>query len=655
MKKRSILPCICIKQRDTIIAAFPKMQFTTMVEEKENDDEYPPFNSSIIQDKDLLRKSDFTNLKNTGLRVLDLIDNGSLHPDPAIYQKLFLTCTLNGRLREGRIVHNHFLNSPFKNYSIMHNTVLNMYCKCGSLEDAHKVFDEMPKRDMVAWTSLITGYSQNDRPQIALSLFPQMIRLGLKPNHFTFGSLLKAAAGVPNVIDGRQVHAFSFKYGYCSDIYVGSSLVDMYAKCGWLDEAHCIFQSMKSKNEVSWNALISGYARKNEGETAISIFRTMQREDFKPTSFTYSSLFSACSSTGSLEQGKWVHAHMIKSGQKLIAFVANTLIDMYAKSGSIEDSKRIFDRVIKRDLVSWNTMLTAFSQHGFGMETVNWFEKMIEIGIEPNAITFLCVLTACSHSGLVEKGERYFELMKQYEIDRDMSHYVTMVDLLGRNGKLNRAEQFIREMPIIPSAAVWGALLGACRIHKNAELGVYAAERVFELDPFDSGPHIILYNIYASAGKWDDAAKVRKAMKESGLKKEPACSWVEIENVVHMFVAGDDAHSRNEEIRAKWDEISVLIKEIGYVPDTSHVLLFIDEKEREMKLRNHSEKMALSFSLLHTPPGSTIRIKKNIRVCGDCHSAFKFVSRVVGREIILRDTNRFHHFRDGSCSCKDYW
>lgn len=401
--------------------------------------------------------------------------------------------------------------------------------------------------------------------------------------------------------------------------------------------------------------MIAGHARKGEGEHALSMFQEMQRADFKPTHFTYSSVFSVCASTGSLEQGKWIHAHVIKSGGKLVSFVGNTLLYMYAKSGSIEDAKKVFDRLVKQELVSWNSMLTGYAQHGLGKESVQWFEEMLRIGIEPNLVTFLCVLSACSHAGLLDEGLYYFELMKKHVIEPQVSHYVTIVDLLGRAGLLDRALKFIREMPIEPTAAVWKALLGACRMHKNMELGAYAAEHVFELDPYDSGPHVLLSNIYASAGRWGDVAKVRRMMKESGVKKEPACSWVEIENAVHLFVANDDAHPQREDIYRKWEEISGKIKEIGYVPDTSHVLLFVDQHEREVKLQYHSEKLALAFALLKTPPSSPIQIKKNIRVCGDCHSAIKFVSKLVDREIIVRDTNRFHHFHDGLCSCRDYW
>ncbi|KAG7963256.1 hypothetical protein I3843_09G109900 [Carya illinoinensis] len=608
----------------------------------------------VVQDKDLLRKSK-THNSPTGLHVLDLIDRGSLEPDRTLYNKLLKKCTQFGMVKEGKAVHFHIIRSEFSDDLVILNSVLNMYAKFGALDDARKLFGEMPCKDVVSWTALIAGYSQNDCAEDALILFPQMLQLGLQPNQFTLSSLLKASGAGPDDKYGRQLHAFSFKYGYDSNVYVGSSLVDMYARFGLMDEALLIFDELESKNEVSWNALIAGHARKGQGEHALSLFREMQREDLRPTHFTYSSVFGACASTGSLEQGKWVHAHMTKSGVKLVAFVGNTLLDMYSKSGSIEDATKVFDRLGKRDLVSWNSMLKGYARHGLGKETLQRFEEMLRIPIQPNDVTFLCVLSACSHAGLLDEGHYYFELMKKYMIEPHVAHYVTIVDLLGRAGLLDRALKFISEMPIEPTAAVWKALLGACRMHKNMDLGAYAAERVFELDPYDSGPHVLLSNIYASAGRWDDVMKVRKMMKESGVKKQPACSWVEIENTIHLFVSNDDAHLQRDEIRRKWEEISGKIKEIGYVPDTSHVLLFVDEREKEEKLQYHSEKLALAFALLKTPPGSTIRIKKNIRVCGDCHSAIKFASKVVDREIIVRDTNRFHRFRDGSCSCGDYW
>ncbi|XWS18058.1 hypothetical protein CRYUN_Cryun32bG0010000 [Craigia yunnanensis] len=617
----------------------------------------PSPSSCIIQDNELLRKSLYPS--GTGLHVLDLLDQGSLEPHRTLYHLLLKKCTRLRKPKLGKIVHAHILNSVFRHDLVILNTILGMYTKCGCLDDARNLFDQMPLKDVVTWTTMITAYSQHDHPLHALLLFPHMLSLGILPNQFTLSSLFKASAALPNTphihFHGTQLHAYCFKCGFDSNVYVGSSLLDMYARCGCMDEARLFFGALHTKNEVSWNALIAGHARKGQVDHALWLFWKMLRQDFQPTHFTFSSIFGACASTGSLEQGKWVHAHVIKSGGEIAAFMGNTLLYMYAKSGSIQDAKKIFDRLVKRDVVSWNSMLTAFAQHGLGKEAVQWFQEMLRIGVVPNDITFLCLLTACSRAGLLDQGQYYFKLMRNYNIEPQISHYVTIVDLFGRAGLLDEAKRFIREMPIKPTAAVWGALLGACRMHKNMELGAYAAERVFELDPHDSGPLVLLSNIYSSSGRWSDVAEVRKLMKERGVKKEPACSWVEIENTVHVFMANDVTHPQIEEIRKMWEEISMRIKEIGYVPDTSHVLFYMDQQERELKLQYHSEKLALAFALLYSPPGSTIRIKKNIRVCGDCHSAIKFVSQVVRREIVVRDTNRFHHFYDGSCSCGDYW
>ncbi|KAL6552890.1 hypothetical protein OROHE_008254 [Orobanche hederae] len=615
-------------------------------EEPNNLDQF----SGVILEKDLLRKA-----PNGNLLVLDLIHRGAIEPDARWYLELFKKCTDRGKLKEGQMVHTHFLASGHHRNVALQNTVINMYAKCGDMEMARKVFDGMTDRDMVSYTMLVTGYSQCSEFKEALLLYLDMLKMGFQPNEFTFGSGLKSAGSMQSEVMGRGIHGSCLKSGYEGNVYVGSALVDMYARCKRMKEAEVIFDGLNSKNEVSWNALIAAYAREGQGHNAVSLFSGMKRGGFEPTHFTYSSIFAACASNGASEQGKWVHADMVKSGMKLVAFVGNTLLDMYGKAGSIDDAKRVFYRLVKKDLVSWNSMLTAYAQHGLGHEAVDFFEEMRGAGVQPNEITFLCVLNACSHAGLLDKGLYYFNLMRKYKIEPDITHYVAIVDLFGRSGRLDRALSFIKKMTIQPTAAVWKALLGSCRMHKNVELGVYAAERVFELDPHDSGPHMLLSNIYASAGRLSDAARVRKMMNESGVKKEPACSWVEIGNVVHVFVANDDTHPQREEIRKMWDELRNEIMKIGYVPDTSHVLWFVDEREREERLQYHSEKLALAFSLLNTPPGTPVLIKKNIRVCGDCHTAFRFVSKLVDRKIILRDTNRFHHFRNGWCSCRDYW
>ncbi|XP_047968568.1 pentatricopeptide repeat-containing protein At3g24000, mitochondrial isoform X1 [Salvia hispanica] len=586
--------------------------------------------NGVIDDKDLLRKS-----PNGNLLVLDLIDRRALQPDAKLYVDLFKKCTDQRKLKEGLIAHAHFATSSFRNYVVLQNTVVNMYAKCCDMESARKVFDEMTERDMVSYTMLITGYSQNNEFYKALRLYVEMVEMGLKPNEFTFGSALKSAGGMQSVSMGRGIHGVCIQFGFGDNVYVGSALVDMYARCGKIDEAKVQFDQLKIRNEVSWNALIAAYAREGEGHCSLKLFAEMKRGGFRPTHFTYSSIFAACASNGAMEQAKWAHTDMIKMGVELVAFVGNTLLDMYGKGGSIEGAKKVFDRLVKKDVVSWNSMLTAYAQHGHGQEAIDLFEKMRDLGLEPNEISYLCVINACSHTGLVEKGLHYFELMKENKCVPEITHYVAIVDLLGRAGELERAERFILSMPIEPTAAIWKALLGACRVHKNMFLGGYAAERVFELDPYESGPHMLLSNIYASHGRRNEAARVRKVMAESGVKKEPACSWVEIGSSVHLFVANDDMHPQREEIRAKWEKLREEIKKMGYEADTSHVLWYADEREREERLQLHSEKLALAFALLNTPEGGSVSIKKNIRVCGDCHNAFKFVSKLVDMKLML--------------------
>lgn len=281
---------------------------------------------------------------------------------------------------------------------------------------------------------------------------------------------------------------------------------------------------------------------------------------------------------------------------------------------------------------------------------------MQQAGVKPNNITFVCVLSACSHAGLVDEGRHYFDSMFcDHGIMSTSEHYACMVDLLGRAGRIKEAEELINKMPIEPSASVWGALLGACRVHGDIELGKRAAENLLKLEPQCAGTHVLLSNIYAAAGRWDDVARVRKLMKDRGVKKETGVSWIEVRNTVHAFAVGDSLHPESERIHAMLETLTQQMKDAGYSPDTNCVLRDVEEEQKERILQHHSEKLALAFGLLTSPPGATIRIKKNLRVCDDCHSSIKFISKIVGREIIVRDTHRFHVFSGGLCSCKNYW
>nr|ADE77588.1 unknown [Picea sitchensis] len=309
-----------------------------------------------------------------------------------------------------------------------------------------------------------------------------------------------------------------------------------------------------------------------------------------------------------------------------------------------------------KNVVSWNAMIVGYGMHGHGEDALVLFTQMQQRGVKPNEITFISVLSACSHAGLVDEGWKCYNCMTlDYAITPTVEHYACMVDLLGRAGHLNEAWDFIEKMPIEPGASVWGAFLGSCRIHCNIELGERVAELLLNLDPDNAGYYVLLSNIYAAAGRWDDVAKVRKMMKEKDVKKSPGCSLIEVNNKLHSFVVGDISHPQTEAIYAMLETLARQMEAVGYVPCTDFVLHDVEEEIKENMLFAHSEKLAIAFGLISTRSGTSIRITKNLRVCGDCHSATKFISKIVKREIIMRDLNRFHHFKDGLCSCGDYW
>jgi pentatricopeptide repeat protein len=336
--------------------------------------------------------------------------------------------------------------------------------------------------------------------------------------------------------------------------------------------------------------------------------------------------------------------------------VGNALIDMYSKCGSVELACHVFEKMSMRNEVSWTSMISGYGMNGYGEDALAHFKKMQTTRLIPNHITFVAVLSACSHAGLVSEGKKYFECMsRDYQITPRLEHYACVVDLLGRAGLLDEAESFIQAMPAEPNASVWGALLAACTTHGNLNLGQRVGEQLLELESDNDGNYILLSNIYAAAGKWDRVANVRAIMKARGLKQRPGCSWIRVKTKVHRFFVGDRSHPQSEDIYAMLESLTEQLRELGYFPDTRVVLHNVDEEEKENILNAHSEKLAIAFGVIKTCPGTPIRIIKNLRMCRDCHSATKYISRIVSREIFVRDTTRFHRFKDGVCSCGDYW
>jgi pentatricopeptide repeat protein len=329
---------------------------------------------------------------------------------------------------------------------------------------------------------------------------------------------------------------------------------------------------------------------------------------------------------------------------------------MYAKCGSLEDALKVFNKMPSRDVVTWNAMIGGYAIHGHGKEALKQFEQMREEGVQPDDTTFVCLLSACSHSGLVDEGLRFYSSMSTvYMISANFQHYTCMVDLLGRAGRLHEAENMVLAMPYKPQVAAWMALLGACRIHGNVEMGERVAKQVLELEPENAAGYVLLSNLYTATGNRDLSENIERQRKERSVKKHPGRTWIEVDNEVHTFVVDDQHHPQMIEIHAELKRLSGLMHDAGYVPDTNFVLHDVEEEEKVFHLCHHSEKLAIAFGLINSAPGTPLCIRKNLRVCRDCHTSTKFISKVVGRAIMVRDANRFHHFQDGECSCRDYW
>ncbi|XP_026656065.1 pentatricopeptide repeat-containing protein At1g11290, chloroplastic isoform X1 [Phoenix dactylifera] len=586
--------------------------------------------------------------------VVRMQDDG-VAPDSITLVSALPACTNIRSLRAGKSVHGVAIRAGFDSLVNISTALVDMYSKCGAIEKARLVFDRMRLKNVVSWNSMIDGYGQSGDAEQAIRLFKKMLAQGFEPTDVTIMCALHACGELGDLEEGRFVHEMLTRLGLGSDASVMNSLITMYSKCKRVDLAAEIFECLKAKTLVSWNAMILGYAQNGRTDDALRLFSMMQWENVKPDSFSLVSVIPALADLSVLRQAKWVHGYAIRLCLDGNIFVRTALIDLYAKCGRVNMARKLFDTIHERHVTTWNAMIDGYGTHGFGKSAIELFEEMKRSPVKPNNITFLCVLSACSHAGLVDEGQKYFASMKKdYGFEPGMDLYGSMVDLLGRAGKLDEAWDFIQKMPIKPGISVYGAMLGACKIHKNVQLGEEAAKRLFELDPEDGGYHVLLANIYAAASMWEDVARVRTMMEKNGLQKTPGCSSIDLKNEVHTFYSGSTNHLQAERIYARLDRLIDEIKAVGYMPDTESIH-DVEEDVKEQLLNTHSEKLAIAFGLINTSPGTPIQIRKNLRICTDCHNATKFISQVTEREIIVRDIQRFHHFKNGRCSCGDYW
>lgn len=617
-----------------------------------------------------------------------LLQHHIQRPSAAVCSTLLEFCIKQRALEEGKRVYDLIRRSNFVPGVFISNKILDLFCKCGSLEDARKLFeemgerdscswntlisgyakigridearklfDEMPERDHFSWTAMVSGYVRQNKPSDALELYRLMQKSGKAVcNKFTVSSALSAAASMQSLCLGKEIHGHIVRSGLDSDAVVWSALSDMYGKCGSLDEARYVFDRTLERDVVSWTAMIDRYFGDGRWEEGFLLLSDLLKSGIRPNEFTFAGVLNACTQNTTEDLGKQVHGYMMRLGFDPFSFAGSALVHMYSKCGNMETAYKVFRWLPKPDLVSWTSLINGFAQNGQPHEAFRLFESLLESGIKPDQVTFVGVLSACTHAGLVDQGLRYFYSIKeQHGLAYTADHHACVIDLLSRAGRFGEAKDIINNMPMKPDKFVWASLLGGCRIHGNLDLAKQAAEALLEIEPEDAATYVTLANVYATAGKWSEVAKIRKMMDEKGVVKKPGMSWIDMKWKTHIFLVGDQSHPRSKEIYHFLGEMSKKMKEEGYVPDTEFVLHDVEEEQKEQNLFYHSEKLAVAFGIIATPPGTPIKVFKNLRTCVDCHTAIKFISKITDRRISIRDSARFHYFEGGSCSCKDYW
>ncbi|KAK6914293.1 Pentatricopeptide repeat [Dillenia turbinata] len=418
------------------------------------------------------------------------------------------------------------------------NSLIDMYAKSGRSTEASNVFHSLNSWNVVSWNAMIANCALNRLESDAIELLRQMQEYGEFPNSVTFTNILPACARMGFLCQGKEIHAKSMREGSAIELFVSNALTDMYAKCGCLEHAQSVFD-ISIKDVVSYNILIIGYSQTSDCSKSISLFSKMGLLGMSHDVVSFVGVLSACANLAAVKQGKEIHGYIVRKLFHSHLFVANSLLDFYTKCGRIDIAKKVFDRILDKDVASWNSMILGYGMLGEINTAIALFDDMRIDGVDYDSVSYIAVLSACSHGGLVEKGRKYFSEMQALGIKPTQMHYACMVDLLGRAGQLEEAAELIKQLPVVADANVWGALLGACRMHGNIELGCWAAKHLFELKPGHCGYYILLSNMFAEAGRWDDADKVRELMKCNGARKNPGCSWVQIGDQVYVFAVGE--------------------------------------------------------------------------------------------------------------------
>ncbi|KAI3905256.1 hypothetical protein MKW92_029072 [Papaver armeniacum] len=587
---------------------------------------------TIIAWKSVIRCYTYHGLFKDSLTCFSNMRASGKHPDHNVFPSVLKSCTGLMDFKLGESVHGCIIRLGVDADLYTGNALMNMYCKFQSIDEGFgsqrsssgnvdSVYEKIPERKFGNFdcnldvkediekgphprSLKVLGKNQNQllvtggvtpgrRDMVYMEKrLGEIGKANLMPDSFTLSSILPIFAEYVDIFRGKEIHGYTLRHGFDSDDFIASSLIDMYAKCTRVDDSLRIFRLLPQLDVISWNSIIAGCVQNGLFDEGLKLFRHMLTEKVKPSSLTFSSIMPACAHLTTLHLGKQLHGYITRNGFDKNVFIASALVDI------------IFDKMDSPDMVSWTAMIMGYALHGHANEALLLFHKMKMESVRPNYVAFVAALTACSHGGLVDEARMLFNSMiEDYGISPGLEHYAAVADLLGS----------------------WKV-----------------GEKVFQIDPENIGAYILMSNIYSSAGRWKEAAKMRVAMKGRGMTKKPACTWIEVKNKIHAFVAGDKSHPY-------YDRINEALK------------VMLEQMERKgigakrNLLCSHSERLAIAFGIISTPSGTTIRVTKNLRVCVDCHTATKFISEIVGREIVMRDVSRFHHFKDGKCSCGDYW
>ncbi|KAL5582267.1 hypothetical protein UlMin_014709 [Ulmus minor] len=577
-------------------------------------------------------------------------------PNEFIMTTAISSCSDSGRVCEGKQCHGFVLKSGLMFHQHVKNVLVHMYSMFADVGGALCVFNTLPGYDIFSYNSILSGLLEHGHMEEAVEVLRMMVGKRMEWDSVTYVTIFGLCANLKILRLGLQVHSRILKSDIKFDAYVSSAIIDMYGKCAKLSIAVKFFHGLQIRNVVIWTTIMAAYFQNGFFEEALNLLSKMKLEGVCPNEYTFAVLLNSSASLSALRHGALLHAYAEKSGFKDHVVVGNALINMYAKSGNIEAANEVFSNMTNRNSVTWNAIISGYSHHGLGKEALNVFRDMMASGEDPNYVTFVAVLSACAHLGLVEQGFYYLnQLMKEIGVEPGVEHHTCVVGLLSRAGLLNEAENYMKSVSVKWDVVAWRTLLNACFVHRSYGLGRRVAEIIVEMDPDDVGTYMLLSNMHAKAKRWDGVVKIRKLMRERNVKKEPGVSWVEIKDTTHVFVSEDNLHPEFRQIHEKVNDLLSKIKALGYVPDIAAVLHDVEDEQKEDYLSYHSEKLAIAYGLMKTPSEAPIRVIKNLRMCDDCHTAVKLISQLTNRAIIVRDANRFHHFKDGCCSCADYW